>query len=269
VNRDSRPERGNPDDLGSSLESSGHIRGSNESGFAGREMTESELTIEKWLIVLDTVFRPEKPARADEFKDIYCKALCDIEPSALEIALQRCLRELKFYPSVSEIRERAPSQNKQLLSEQAWNEVWRQVEKFGAYRKHFPEAPAFDAATEYALRQVGGYLYLCTVGVNERGESPLAFIRRDFLQAFERFVNEGGAQLFLSQAQAAAELQTLLAAREQKLLTGSPAQGEKRDLINVHEGSSTLPIPGRRMTEEDWRRRISELRQQIKTTEGA
>lgn len=226
---------------------------------------DSESLIEKWLIVLDTVFRPNKPARPDEFKDIYCKVLRDVEASALEVAFQRCVRELKFYPSVSEIRERAPSQNKQLLSEQAWNEVWRQVEKFGAYRKHHPEAPAFDAATEYALRQVGGYLYLCSITVNDRGESPLAFVRRDFLAAYDRFTTEGGAQLYLSQAQAAKELQTLLAARQQKQLPAVAT--DRRQPEPLSSEGSQVPLAAPRqvdtMTDEQWQVRLAELRKQV------
>lgn len=229
---------------------------------------DSESLIEKWLIVLDTVFRPEKPARPDEFKDVYVRALADVEPSALEVAFQRCLRELKFYPTVSEIRDRAPVQNKLLLSEQAWNEVWRQVEKYGSYRRHFPEAPAFDAATEYALRQVGGYLYVCSVGVNERGESPLTFIRRDFMTAFDRFLSEGGAQLHLSQAQAASELQTLLAASQRKELPTVAGDGRQAAEVSLQGTSAALAArkPSRPMTDEEWTARIDELRRQSQTT---
>jgi len=237
---------------------------------------DSDLLIEKWLIVLDKIFRADKPARDDEFKDIYCSALRDLPAPAIEAAFTRCVRELKFYPTVSEVRERAPAANPKLLSEQAWEEVWRQVQKFGSYRKHFPEAPAFDAATEYALRQVGGYLYVCSVGVNDRGESPLTFIRRDFLQAFERFLNSGGAQLFLSQAQAAAELRQL--AERGQLMAPAPQDSSQCGRGNS-DASASIASSGHirgsnesgartAMTEEDWQRRISELRAQLPTTEG-
>jgi len=239
-------------------------------------MTEQELATAKivkhWYRVIAERLRKPHEFPDDVFlSDVL--ALADIAPETLHQAFTRCYQELKFFPTISEIRERAPAvQNKQLLSEQAWNEVWRQVEKYGSYRRHHPEAPAFDAATEYALRQVGGYLYLCSVGVNERGESPLAFIRRDFLQAFDRFVSEGGAQLHLSQAQAAAELKKLAEARQQRLLAApAPADHAKKESSPGTIPASapiTVTLNNRApatMTEKQWTTRLDELHRQSQT----
>lgn len=110
-------------------------------------------------------------------------------------------------PTIAFILERV--ENRELASEQAWELVER------VFRRHWhPDigfdtaAPEFDAATDYALRQVRGFHRMFN-----SSEKDLAFIRRDFLAAHQRFSQEHGAQLKLSQAQAERALKGLRESR--------------------------------------------------------
>jgi hypothetical protein len=86
----------------------------------------------------------------------------------------------------------------QLAAEQAWDWTKNYIRRHWHIDiGHFQGAPAIPAATDYAIRQVGGLGRIAYPG-----ERDIDFIRRGFLEAHQRFEAEGGEQTRLSHADA-------------------------------------------------------------------
>lgn len=122
-----------------------------------------------------------------------------------------------------------------------------------------PACPEIDGATEYALRQIGGYSRL-----NEATNENMDFIRKGFIQAHQRFHEEGGEQLRLSSAEARRALETLkqIRAAEVKSL---PVARHPLEIINdsiTEQGRAIDRL--REMSEAEWQSRVDELKQQAK-----
>ena len=121
----------------------------------------------------------------------------------LEPAFRRTLQEWEKpnqFPPPAFIRARLI--NHRLAGEQAWDLVMLIRDKFWHPDIGFlTGCPDIDKATEYALRQVGGYRRLLNVRIDQ-----LDFLRKTFLENHQRFSEEGGAQLRLSTEESAKAL---------------------------------------------------------------
>lgn len=131
---------------------------------------------------------------------VYLEQLQTLPPERLAEAIQRTLMEWdrpNMMPPIAFILERS-GQGPKLQAEQAWDWTERYIRRhwhidIGPYQG----APEIPAATDYAIRQVGG---LARIAYHPERESD--FIRKGFLEAHERFVEEGGEQTRLSHADA-------------------------------------------------------------------
>jgi hypothetical protein len=131
---------------------------------------------------------------SEETQAVYLEQLYAVDPAVLEPAVNRVIREWDkpcMMPPLAFILARC--ENRELAAEQAWALIDR------IFRKHWHpdvglyDAPQLDGATEYALRQIGGFTTMFNTV-----ETKQSFLRRDFMAAHQRFNAEGGAQLRLS-----------------------------------------------------------------------
>lgn len=131
---------------------------------------------------------------------VYLEQLQGLRVERLAEAVQRTLMEWDrphMMPPIAFILERS-GQGPKLQAEQAWD--WTQ----NYIRRHwhidigpYQGAPEIPAATDYAIRQTGG---LARIAYHAEREAD--FIRKGFLEAYQRFVEEGGEQTRLSHADA-------------------------------------------------------------------
>ncbi len=133
---------------------------------------------------------------------VYLERLCVLDRAQLADATNRTITEwseASKMPPLKFILDRCSS-NPKLLAEQAWELAWKLVQRdwyadgigwvAGAKEKLTP-------AMQYAIRQCGGEYRM-----THADEEAFPFIRRDFLQAHERYLVEGGDQTRLTQAEA-------------------------------------------------------------------
>ena len=139
---------------------------------------------------------------------VYFEALVNYPEEDLRIAYQKTVQEWaesSRMPPVAFIINNLPQKNSELLAEQAWQWVQRYIRNYWHVDiGPFQGAPAMPAATEYAVRQVGGLQRIAYPL-----ERDLDFIRRGFLESHQRFSVEGGAQTRLSTSEAKAILTSL------------------------------------------------------------
>jgi hypothetical protein len=120
--------------------------------------------------------------------EIYARALVDVPRDRLNVAFQRALRELTFFPKVAELRNLAVSSSddeKNVEANAAWDYVNEYLRKWGVDLLPLYSGgkvvtpPPLNARTDYALRGIGGLRALNQVDINK-----LPFIRRDFCEAY-------------------------------------------------------------------------------------
>lgn len=190
---------------------------------------------------------------------VYLEQLIGYSVERLEDTFQRTLQEWdkpSLMPPIAFILRRL--EDHRLAAEQAWDLINLIARQFWHPDIGFcPGCPEIDAPTEYALRQIGGYNRIFMA----RSEN-WDFIRKGFIEAYQRFREEGGEQVRLSEAEARKALDTIrqLRAAELKALppTDPPDQGER----NVEEiGPRRNRYP---MSEAEWDSRIDQLRQQAR-----
>ena len=142
------------------------------------------------------------PDRFEAFES----ALSDLEPASLEAAFRACLRTCTEFPTPANVRSQLANAEKhqdQFEAEKTW-ELVKQTLRRHWYGELMPvmvskrpenytgriqeygdgfllHAPPFDAATDYAIRNVGGLERIATASGKEQD-----FIRRDFLTAVTR-----------------------------------------------------------------------------------
>jgi hypothetical protein len=158
-----------------------------------------------------------------ETQATYLEQLSTCDPTQIETAIHRTIREWdkpSMMPTITFILERCD--RVELAAEQAWDLVDRVM------RRHwhpdigfYADAPTFDGPTEYALRIIGGLHK-----INNTPMDKLTFVRKEFLEAYQRFKREDGAQLKLSQAQAERTLKALTEKRMDFLTKGNPGGQE-------------------------------------------
>lgn len=131
---------------------------------------------------------------------IYLEQLQGLPPERLSEAVQRTIMEWDkphMMPPIAFILARSGS-NPKLRSEQAWDWTQNYIRRhWHPDIGHYQGAPEIPAATDYAIRQVGGLQRIAYPM-----EKDLDFIRKGFLEAHQRFVEEGGEQTRLSDGDA-------------------------------------------------------------------
>ena len=147
-----------------------------------------------------------------ELLKIYAAALADLSLEQLDGAIALALRKLGRFPAPSDLRGfvEARTEARELF---AGEEAWGLVKRIFARHWHpdlglYGEAPALDAAAEYALQTIGGY--------RRFAQSEIAaenWLRKDFLEAFGRYHATSGRL-----AATREEARTLLAELERKRL---------------------------------------------------
>src|SRR5260370_15280773 len=124
----------------------------------------------------------------EERVEIYARALTDIPQDRLNVAFQRALRELTFFPKVAELRSLAVSSSddeKNVEANAAWDYVNDYLRKWGVDLLPLHSGgqvitpPPLDSRTDYALRRIGGLRALNQVDIDK-----LPFMRRDFCEAY-------------------------------------------------------------------------------------
>lgn len=148
---------------------------------------------------------------------VYVEFLVGYPREQLEKGFQRTIAEWDrgaIMPPIAFIAARVRSTT--LRGEQRWELVKR------VFDRHWhpdiglhSNPPALDAASQYALRQIGGWRGLAESSLEHEG-----FIRDRFLDAFNRFHAEGGEQERFTQELAEQTLKRLYGARA-KQITGS------------------------------------------------
>lgn len=101
---------------------------------------EAKAQISEMLGALATMF-PTALIGAENYS-AYAKMLCDIPVSILMTAMDQCGAELKFFPSIAEIREKARilCQSKDVLSAgEAWGVVVQRMKRYGPYERYPPK----------------------------------------------------------------------------------------------------------------------------------
>lgn len=138
---------------------------------------------------------------------VYLEQLQNLPHERLMEAVQRTIMEWDrphMMPPIAFILARSGA-SPQLQAEQAWDWTQRYIRKhWHVDIGHYAGAPAIPAATDYAIRQVGGL-----VRIAYPTDRDIDFIRKGFLEAHQRFVTEDGEQVRLSHADASRILDNL------------------------------------------------------------
>jgi hypothetical protein len=124
-----------------------------------------------------------------ERMEIYVGGLADVSRDCLQVAFGRALRELKWFPKVSELRdlsETKTDEQKKVEAEAAWDHINKYLRKWGVDRVpvysgggKWITAPPLEPRLEYALRQIGGLWRL-----NQVTDESYFFVHRDFCEAY-------------------------------------------------------------------------------------
>jgi len=195
---------------------------------------------------------------------VYVESLIRLTSEAFDAAVSRTIREWDrphMMPPLAFILARIP-ENRKVGAEAAWELLQKIV-----YRDWHPDIGwtrevDLDAQMEFAIRQVGGLRR-----IHDCEEKNFSFLRRDFLEAWSRFAEEGGEQLRLSTKQA-----------EQILGPMFKQLGEARKQLpepRKPEGFAHIAAPARpasrvirQLTEEEHKARLAELRRQAEQLQG-
>jgi hypothetical protein len=125
-------------------------------------------TVVAALAVLSTAFGKEMP---DEQIDIYINTLCDLEPDALEQAVQIVIREERFFPAIATLRAAAVRDDARLSAEEAWGFICRRIQSGG----RMAGTKGLTEETTRAIDACGGWVTLCE-SQNPTGDR-IAFVR--------------------------------------------------------------------------------------------
>jgi hypothetical protein len=91
---------------------------------------------------------------------VYVQALSDIEPGVLAAAVNQCLAESEFFPTVAKIRQMCLALTSDVTRQpsglEAWGEVLRQIGSVGYYAK-----PSFSSALVAKAVESIGWQSLC------------------------------------------------------------------------------------------------------------
>lgn len=140
----------------------------------------------------------EKELTAERLK-IYADSLADLSQPQLQIAIDRALKESKFFPKIAELRELAGVPSSQVMiaieADAAWSRVLTAARSWSPHRVYLGRHPETGEPTyehkkrlaerdEYALRQVGGIK-----AVVDATAEQLPWVRKAFDAAFARSIS--------------------------------------------------------------------------------
>lgn len=160
-----------------------------------------------WLEKLAAAFRVEL---SKETLAAYLEVLVARSPEVLQVAFQRTItewNEASKMPPLAFIIARCGDDPK-LLAEQAWDLVWKLVK-----RDWYADGIGWVNGAEKKLTPAMQYAIRCCKGEYRMAyatDDEFPFIRRDFMEAHQRFTAEGGEQARLSHAEAKGILDELL-----------------------------------------------------------
>lgn len=122
------------------------------------DINETKARIVEMLTAAATLF-PNSEVGYSNYK-AYATMLCDIPLPLLTAAIDQCAAEVKFYPSVAEIREKALAltTRTEISGMEAWAIVIEALQRYGYNR---PRPPFEDPLIDQAIKFFGGWLELC------------------------------------------------------------------------------------------------------------
>ncbi len=187
-----------------------------ETGITLRSPAGARDLVRKYLPIWGTIYRLDISKSQIE---IYTRYLEDIPVERLEQAMEAAGRTSEFFPTPAKVRRMAGEQEKQPLeldsardlldSERAWDRLRAYIRRWGADcipeflgldqggKGIFERPEPFDDATEWALRQCGGYAAVVNTPVED-----LHFVRERFIKAYQRFCDtDGGKRIGRLEAQ--------------------------------------------------------------------
>ena len=143
--------------------------------------------LKSWMQKLASAFNQEMTeARAA----IYMEALIDIPVETLDAAFRNALHTCRFFPTIAEIRGFTVKQLEAadlMNAEKAWTTFKSLYGHWHPDVGFHGTLPKLDEAGEWAMRQIGG---IARFHVSEIADE--AFLRRDFIQAYQRYRETGG-----------------------------------------------------------------------------
>jgi len=99
---------------------------------------------------------------SDTQKEIYCEALQDIDPQAVDIACKRLAKIEDWFPPVAKIRKAALIDPDRITAEQGWDALCERIKRVGFNGG----SGDLDREIKQAIKAIGGWGELC------RSEKP-------------------------------------------------------------------------------------------------
>ena len=132
------------------------------------------------IAVLASSFRQEADGAMLEG---YRIGLEDVPIDAIELAVHRAIRECKFFPSVSELRELAGEMRPEVRSVKAWDALCKGMAHHGYYNS----VDFDDKVINATVRNLGGWMAISD-RVDEEGSK---WLRKDFERVYAALQSSG------------------------------------------------------------------------------
>jgi transcription-repair coupling factor (superfamily II helicase) len=138
----------------------------------------NDANIRKILMVLAAAFPDRKLDQVGI--DLYCEMLKDIDTEFLGLAAKEILGSNKFFPAISEIREKVNFLMSKIKSEKSSQEAWEEVQSgiraYGSY-----QVPKFYPLTGRTVDAIGGWYHICC-------ECDIEIMRAQFLKMYDNLL---------------------------------------------------------------------------------
>lgn len=133
-----------------------------------------EKTLLEGIKFLEKVNLPNTPDFEDTATiDVWYELLKDISDIDFTVAVKSCAKTCKFFPTISEIREKVFKANK-MLPDSAWVEVLEQIQKCAGR----DSKPTFSSPTiERVVRSLGGIGTIWKAGIESESYYRTMFIK--------------------------------------------------------------------------------------------
>jgi hypothetical protein len=185
---------------------------------------ENEEAIMQCLILLKSAY--PRMAFGPQSVATYQRALADIDPELLRVAVLKHISISKWFPTIAELRQAVTGlileAEGQLAAPEAWGVVMREVRRVGHWRK-----PELSPLVQQAVEAVGGWRQICF-------SENIAADRARFLEAYTLLQRRAVERR--QQMPAVSEAQAYLAAGQdrveeeiRKLLTRGNGRGRGPD----------------------------------------
>lgn len=119
---------------------------------------------------LEIIFEVKKQ---NKLKKLYYKALKNLSDDQYKRTIAKCIEEIKYFPKIAEIREKAGENKDKAL--EAWLMVEKAMEEVGLYESvKFP-----DLVIHSAINAMGGW-----VNMNMHDVDNIKWTKRDFIELY-------------------------------------------------------------------------------------